>query len=209
MQMIQDYACKSLRRIISTCFDYAMQDLELDPEEFIAAFCKSRYVKEIENRNQTFLCGMAGSEFCRLILNEASIPFNPVQYMPLDRRTQYWWAGDMIAYYQYHSGVSFAYIFSFVSITEILRMYTVYHEMSISQFMDRMDSLAKSHPSRLAEMRKRRQLSQSELAYASTVPVKTIQAYEQKRKDINKAEAVTVLKLADTLSCSTREILEI
>ncbi len=207
--MIQDYACKCLRRLLSTCFDYAMQDLELDPEEFISAFCRSRYVKEIENRNQTFLCGMAGSEFCRLVLNEAGIPFTPVQYKPLDRRTEYWWAGDVIAYCQYYRNVSFACIFSFVSITEVLRMYTVYHEMSMSQFMDQMDRLAKQSPSRLSVMRKKRQLSQSELAYASAVPVKTIQAYEQKRKDINKAEAMTVLKLADTLSCSTRDILEV
>ncbi|MCD8306858.1 MAG: helix-turn-helix transcriptional regulator [Clostridia bacterium] len=207
--MILDYTCKSLRRLLSTCFDYAMQDLGLDPEEFIAAFCKSRYVREIENRNQTFLCGMAGSEFCRLILNEAGIQFTPVHYKPLDRRTQYWWAGDVIAYYQYYRGVSFRYIFSFASITEILRMYTVYHEMSMSQFMDRMDYLANKHPSRLAEMRKKRQLSQSELAFASAVPVRTIQAYEQKRKDINKSAAMTVLKLADTLSCNTRDILEL
>ncbi|MCD8293667.1 MAG: helix-turn-helix transcriptional regulator [Clostridia bacterium] len=207
--MIQDYTCKCLRRLLSTCFDYAMQDLKLDPEEFNSAFCRSRYVKEIENRNQTFLFGKSGSELCRLILSEACIPFTQVQYKPLDRRTEYWWAGDVTAYYQFNRNISFRHIFSFVSITEILRMFTVYHEMGMSQFMDRMDSLAKQAPSRLSVMRKKRQLSQSELSLASTVPVKTIQAYEQKRKDINKAEAATVLKLADTLSCNTRDILEL
>ncbi len=231
-----------------------MYDLGIDPEEYIAAFCASRYVRELEKRNSTFLCGMAGSELCRLILTEAGITeaypastemagadttgagttgadttgagttgeaqagagtmgaageIDSKTNKPRDRRAKFWWAGDVIAYYQYYRNVSFRYIFSFVSITEILRMFTVYHEMNITQFMDRMDTLAKQAPSRLAQMRKKRQLSQSELAKASGVPVKTIQAYEQKRKDINRAEAVTVLKLADTLSCTTRDILEI
>lgn len=55
--------------------------------------------------------------------------------------------------------------------------------------------------------RERRQLSQSELANLSGVSVRMIQAYEQGAKDINKAQVITVLKLAEALRCNVYEII--
>lgn len=61
--------------------------------------------------------------------------------------------------------------------------------------------------SRLKEMREKKNLSQSQLSEKSGVPLRNIQAYEQGYKDINKAQVVTVLDLADALECSVRAIL--
>lgn len=55
--------------------------------------------------------------------------------------------------------------------------------------------------------REKRQLSQSELANLSGVSVRMIQAYEQGVKDINKAQVVTVLKLAEALRCNVYEVI--
>ena len=61
---------------------------------------------------------------------------------------------------------------------------------------------------RLKEIRETKGLSQSQLAKASGVNVRLIQHYEQGFRDINKASAETVLKLADALGCDIREIME-
>lgn len=63
--------------------------------------------------------------------------------------------------------------------------------------------------SNLKKCRQAKGLSQSQLAEASGVSLRMIQHYEQGFKDINRAQAVTVLKLADALGCEVRKILNI
>lgn len=52
-------------------------------------------------------------------------------------------------------------------------------------------------------------LSQTELAEHSGVNVRMIQHYEQGIKDINKAQAITIHKLAQALKCNMEDLLEI
>ena len=51
-------------------------------------------------------------------------------------------------------------------------------------------------------------LSQSQLANAANVKLRSIQAYEQKTKDINKAQLQSACKLAKVLSIRPEELLE-
>ena len=52
-------------------------------------------------------------------------------------------------------------------------------------------------------------LSQSQLATQSGINVRMIQYYEQQTKDINKAEAATVYRLACALGCKMEELLDL
>ena len=54
-----------------------------------------------------------------------------------------------------------------------------------------------------------RGLTQLELAARSGVNLRNIQDYEQGHKDINKACAITVYKLAQALNCKVEDIVEI
>ena len=58
-------------------------------------------------------------------------------------------------------------------------------------------------------LEKEARLSQSQLAEETGIPVKTIQQYEQRRKDINKAQAEYVIKLSQVLCCKPQELMEI
>ena len=62
---------------------------------------------------------------------------------------------------------------------------------------------------KLKEKRTAAGLSQSGLAVAAGVNVRLIQDYEQGHKDINRAAAETVYKLAKALGCSMEELLRI
>ena len=62
--------------------------------------------------------------------------------------------------------------------------------------------------SKLKEMRDAAGLSQGKLAAASGVNLRMIQHYEQGFKDINKAQAITVYKLASALGCSMEDLIE-
>ena len=52
-------------------------------------------------------------------------------------------------------------------------------------------------------------LTQARLSEMSGVNVRMIQHYEQKTKDINKAQADTIFKLAQALSCKMEDLLEL
>lgn len=60
----------------------------------------------------------------------------------------------------------------------------------------------------LQRIRLERGLSQSQLAKAANVKLRSIQAYEQKTKDINKLQLQSACKLAKVLSIRPEELLE-
>ena len=63
--------------------------------------------------------------------------------------------------------------------------------------------------SNLKEIRLRKGLSQSELSEASGVNLRIIQYYEQGANDINKAQGITLYKIARALNCKIEDLLEI
>ena len=63
------------------------------------------------------------------------------------------------------------------------------------------------YKSRLKFMRELKGMTQASLAEKSGVSQRNIQAYEQGDKDINKAQVVTVLQLAEALDCDVYEII--
>lgn len=63
--------------------------------------------------------------------------------------------------------------------------------------------------SNLKRLRSTSGLSQSKVSELSGINVRMIQHYEQGVKDINKAQAITVYKLAQALKCSVEDLLEL
>ena len=61
--------------------------------------------------------------------------------------------------------------------------------------------------SNLNETRLAKKLTRKELSDISGVSHRMIEKYEQGVKDINKAEAMTVYKLAEALNCNVWELL--
>jgi DNA-binding transcriptional regulator YiaG len=76
--------------------------------------------------------------------------------------------------------------------------------------MSSMVSAGKSQKmTRLKSARLKSGLSQSKLAKAAGIPVRTIQQYEQRQKDLGKARAEYIIKLARVLNCEPSSLLEI
>jgi DNA-binding transcriptional regulator YiaG len=60
----------------------------------------------------------------------------------------------------------------------------------------------------LKRIRETSGISQSKLAEESGVSVRMIQHYEQGVKDLNRAQAITVYRLAQALDCKVEDLLE-
>ena len=127
--------------------------------------------------------------------------------MYVDKSPEYW-AGWALAFYQWYSTKSFSRIFRAVPIREILRMYPVFHEMDIMKFVDAMNEKIKQfYPeTNLKRIRCYAGYSQKELADLSGVFIRQIQLFEQRQRDINKAQALSVAKLGRVLGCRSAGI---
>lgn len=61
---------------------------------------------------------------------------------------------------------------------------------------------------KLARMRREKGLSQGGLSKAAGVNVRTIQHYEGRKRNINRAAVEVVKQLADALNCNIEDIME-
>ena len=60
----------------------------------------------------------------------------------------------------------------------------------------------------LKRIRTETRITQAALAESSGVSLRTLQDYEQGRKPINGAAAITVLRIAKVLNCTVEDLLE-
>jgi len=106
--------------------------------------------------------------------------------------------------------MSFAEIVQYMTVKDILALYSPYHEMDIRQFVDKMNALYKAAKpeTNLKLLRQRAGLSQRMLAELSDIPIRTIQQYEQRQKNINKAQAEYLVRLAKVLCCEAGDLIE-
>ena len=83
-------------------------------------------------------------------------------------------------------------------------------KMDIMQFVERMDEICHDmrRQSRLKAYRTLLGMSQKELADKTEIPVRTIQQYEQKQKNINRAQVDYLIRLSKVLYCEPEDLLE-
>ena len=68
--------------------------------------------------------------------------------------------------------------------------------------------LTASHEINLKRIRTAKGYSQKQLAELSGVSLRSIQVYEQRREDINKAQSDSLFRLAKALDCTMEDLLE-
>jgi DNA-binding transcriptional regulator YiaG len=97
-----------------------------------------------------------------------------------------------------------------VSFEELQKMYYTLHEADISRFADIIDSRIKEYypETNLKRIRTAYGFTQAELAERSGVSLRSIQMYEQRNKNINKANADTIYCLAKVLGCTMEDLIE-
>lgn len=188
--------------------EFAVYDLEEDLTSFYQKFLQSELSSRFQNGESGVIAGKSGIELAIEILKDETLGS---KYRPSANRMPEYWCGWALAYFQWFSNLTFRNIDTLIPIDEILSMYSPYHEMDIRHFCDRMLELYNNRKkfTNLKLLRTSAGLSQSELAELSAIPIRTIQQYEQKQKNINAAKAETVVKLAKALCTSVESLLEI
>lgn len=196
---------------LARMFDYGVNSLNFSCRQLFSMFIMSGYAKSFGEGDCTLLAGKSGVELAWEILDRLHISHPDTCGEQNFARSHEYWAGWTLAYLQWYSGLTFMDIEKYITIEAILEMYYPYHEMDQMQLVDKcLEIYATNHTqTNLKLWRQKAGYSQSELARLANIPLRTIQQYEQRQKNINNAKAEYVLRLSRCLFCNMEDLLEI
>ena len=206
----QEIYLSKAQAVLGEAFDYAVNTCSISGENFIKQFIVSSVSKKMENGEPAYLAGKSGIELVKDIVAETTgKELTEVPPDRLDRSTEYW-IGWAIAYYQWWSGRKYSAIFKAFTFDELQKMYYTLHEADISKFADIADERMKElYPeTNLKRIRTAYGCTQADLAKKQGVSLRSIQMYEQRNKDINKANADTLYRISKVLGCSMEDLIE-
>ena len=192
----QEIYLSNAQAALGDAFDYAIRVCGVPGENFIKLFTVSSVSKHMENGEPAYLAGKSGIELAVQILAETTGTTNPPEPPERYARSGEYWIGWAVAYYQWYSGRKYSEIFEVLSFAELEKMYYTLHEADVSKFAE------------IADARIREHFAEAELAKKSGVGLRSIQLYEQRQKDINKASAESLYKISRVLGCAMEDLLE-
>ena len=197
-------------RNLGEAFDFAYTVGRLELDNFFAMFINSGIADLFGYGHPKYVAGLSGTELALEVMRKSGLNTNDLQaQVEYDYSPEYW-VGWALAYFQWFTKRPFKHIAECITMQEILRLYPTLHEASEEKFVETVNHLIrnKNLPTRLQKRRKDARLTQKELAERSGVKLRTIQQYEMRAKNINKAAAETLLRLAQVLYCSMEDLLE-
>ena len=195
---------------LGDAFDYAINTCEIPGEDFIKFFTASSVSKRMENGEPAFLAGKSGIEIAVDVVLETTgkqLDCEPQEHMG---RSREYWIGWAVCYYQWYSARSFSDIFKVLSFEDLQNMYYTLHEADITKFADIVDDKMRDHfkETNLKRIRTIYGCTQAELSERSGVSLRSIQMYEQRNKDINKASVEALYRISKVLGCTIEDLLE-
>jgi len=199
--------------------DFAVNGSSVSADSFYDFFIASKVASQLENGSPLFVCGCSGTELALTVFErvgyEAKInkkTFSSEDFVRFDRSPEYW-AGWILAFYQWNTQISFSKIREYIAFSEIVRMYHPLHEAPEEKFIDVMNGIIKEKSlqkqTNLHHLRKNAGLTQKELAELSGVNLRTLQQYEIGAKDINRASGESINALARALKCNFHDVMEL
>ena len=206
----QEIYLNKAQSTLGDAFDYAINNCSISGRNFVKLFLASSVSRGFEKGEPRYISGKSGIELVYEIVSETM--GKEIEIAPEDKfgRSPEYWIGWALAYYQWYSSRRFSDVFKVISYDDLERMYYTLHEADISKFVDIVNERVNEHFSdtNLKRIRLAYGYTQSELAKESGVSLRSIQMYEQRNKDINKANAETVYRLAKVLGCTMEDLIE-
>lgn len=192
-------------------FDYAVNDYGSEPDEIAGIFAASPLARSFEQGASWAASGKSGFELFAQLSYDLGYS-DPVLIKPTYRpdKTAEYWAGSACAYAQWRLDISFERLFQAVPFSEVIALYHPWHEASEERFCELVQErmVETSGKTALARLRIEAGLSQRELAQRSGVSLRAIQMYEQRNKNIDRAQFESVRALARALRCPIEKLYE-
>lgn len=197
---------------LATMMDCGINKCGFSRNFFYRMFLTSGVAGQFEKGNPKYIAGMSGAELIDCITNRVlgkTLRSNNGTYSISPE----YWAGWVLAYYQWKSGKSFRYLQkNGLDIEKVITLYHPLHEADITKFADTADAIIHNHiektESPVKKARERIGITQKELSRKSNVSLRMIRAYEQKQQPLSNASFSTVSNLASVLFIDTTELIQ-
>ena len=186
---------------LAAMFELAVNNEHISIDEFAGRFLASKICRAFEKADPVYVLGKSANELLGIVLNKEALDIETSDYA-----TPEYWVGWVLAYTQWYLNKPYKVLINAYPCSKLILDYFPYHEMDEMHVVDLFKAKLNVESS-LKVIRKRRKLSQNELALLSGVPVRTIKSYEQGTADIAKAQAETLYALARTLGCSIEDLI--
>ena len=194
---------------LGNAVEYATFFCDVGGQEFIDLFIASGIAAEFGRGNVKFISGMSGIELARLVLENCGKTVSDISELPYIDYPPEYWIGWILAYYQWYTGKAFSTICRKITYQNMIDLYGVLHEADPSKAVSVFDGIMKkSGETNLARLRKNKGLSQSQLAKAADISIRSIQLYEQRQTNINNAQHNHLKSLSKVLGCEIDDLLE-
>ena len=206
----QEMYLNKAQSALGDAFDYAINTCGISGKDFVKLFITSSVSKRMENGEPSFLAGKSGIEIAAEVVSETmgkKLDIAPEEHFG---RSEEYWIGWVVAYYQWYSSRRYSDIFKVLTYEDLQKMYYTLHEADITKFVEIADERIKEFfaDTNLKRIRMSYGCTQAELAERSGVSLRSIQMYEQRNKDINKASAETVYRISKVLGCTMEDLIE-
>ena len=206
----QETYLNKAQSVLGEAFDYAVNTCGISGSDFVKLFLASSVCKRMENGEPAYIAGKSGIEIVIEVVSQTM--GKEISNEPEARfgRSKEYWIGWAVAYYQWYSGRKYSEIFRVFSYDDLLQMYHPLHEADITKFVDVVDKRIREYyaETNLKRIRTAYGCTQAELAKKADVSLRSVQMYEQRNKDINKASVETVYRLAKSLGCTVEDLIE-
>ena len=195
---------------LGDALDYAINTCHIPGSDFLKLFTACSVSRRMENGEPAYLAGKSGIEIASDVLLESTGKQAESEPQEHFGRSREYWIGWALCYYQWFSGRSYSDIFKVLTYEDLANMYYTLHEADITKFADIVDEKVRTHfkDTNLKRIRCSYGCTQAELAKRSDVSLRSIQMYEQRNKDINKASADALYRISRVLGCSMESLLE-
>ena len=123
-------------------FDYAVNDCGYDAEEFFTHFIISGVASAFERGNPKYIAGLSGPELASEVVFRTYKTRLDTQPSEDVYKSAEYWAGWILAYYQWHTARCFEYIRkNGLTMKRILSLYPPLHEADITKFINVADHI--------------------------------------------------------------------
>ena len=187
--------------------EYACLDCDYDPDSFWSMFIRSGLARRFAIGDVSVVAGKSGPELAYMVLSRADHRRNFPKPKWREDRSDLYWCGWVLAYYQWDRDVTFSRIWDRISIRMLQKMYPVLHEADITKAVDEMDALMKPGEKRsVHSLRLLRGLTQQELADKAHMTVSQLQRIEYGERKTENLSLKTALALAKALGVEVEEL---
>ena len=205
----KEYFLDDAMETLGSAVEYAVLSLNIEGQEFLDLFLASGIAERFGQGDAMYLSGMSGIELARKVLTVCGKTIPSYTENSSCHYSPEYWVGWILAYYQWYCGKPFSMILPKLRYQSLRNLYGVLHEANPSKAASVFDELlSEQAETNLARYRKARGFSQSQLANASGLSLRSIQLYEQRQNDINNAQYNRLQALAKTLGCKIEDLLE-